>query len=76
MNDRDQDHDEHEQPRPGSTGEGYPEETQPGMGIDARDHAEDDVADDVASDVDAPKSDSERDSEPSKATGNPHAAGG
>lgn len=76
MNEHDQDHDEHEQLRPGTTGEGYPEESQPGMGIDARDHAEDEVADEIEDDVDPPKSESERDSEPSKATGNPRAAGG
>lgn len=55
-----------------TTGQGYPEEQPAGMGIDAHDHAEDDVA----PDADAPKSSSERDSEPSKATGNPNAAGG
>ena len=69
MNEHD---DEQEPPRRRTTGAGYPEESQPGMGIDAHDHAEDDVT----PDVDPPKSDSERDSEPSKATGNPRAAGG
>ena len=29
-----------------TTGQGYPEESQPGTGIDARDHAEDDVTPD------------------------------
>ncbi|CAA9498869.1 MAG: hypothetical protein AVDCRST_MAG67-1715 [uncultured Solirubrobacteraceae bacterium] len=55
-----------------TTGQGYPEEQQPGMGIDAHDHAEDDVT----PDDDAPQSGSGRDSESSKATGNPKAAGG
>ncbi len=67
---------EHEKLRPGTTGEGYPEDQQPGMGIDARDHAADEVTDVLDDDVDEPKSDSDRDSEPSKATGNPRAAGG
>jgi hypothetical protein len=55
-----------------TTGQGYPEENQPGMGIDARDHAEDDVT----PDDDAPETSPDRDSDPSTATGNPHAAGG
>lgn len=59
-------------PQKHTTGQGYPEEKEPGMGIDAHDHAEDDVA----SDVDAPESTPGRDSDPSTATGNPRAAGG
>lgn len=55
-----------------TTGQGYPEENQPGTGIDAHDHAEDDVA----PDHDAPRSHPERDGDPSQATGNPKAAGG
>lgn len=57
-----------------TTGQGYPEEQPAGIGIDAHDHAEDDIpADD---DHGAPQTSPDRDSEPSKATGNPHAAGG
>jgi hypothetical protein len=55
-----------------TTGQGYPEEGQPGMGIDAREHAEDDVT----PDDDAPEKSPDRDSDPSQATGNPKAAGG
>lgn len=55
-----------------TTGQGYPEESQPGTGIDARDHPEDEVA----PDADAPETSPQRDSEPSKSTGNPNAAGG
>lgn len=66
-------HDEHDhEPRRDTTGQGYPEESQPGTGIDARDHAEDEVT----PEHEAPESGPERDSEPSKATGNPNAAGG
>ncbi len=67
-------HEEYEQPLArDTTGEGYPEDSQPGTGIDAHDHAEDKIA---PPDDDPPKSASKRDSEPSKATGNPRAAGG
>ena len=55
-----------------TTGQGYPEENQPGLGIDAHEHAEDDVA----PDEDAPESSPDKDGDPSQATGNPHAAGG
>lgn len=55
-----------------TTGQGYPEEGQPGTGIDARDHAEDDVT----PDHDAPDTHPEQDGDASQATGNPHAAGG
>lgn len=56
-----------------TTGQGYPEENQPGLGIDAHEHAEDDIPPEGD---DAPTTSPERDSEPSKATGNPNAAGG
>lgn len=55
-----------------TTGQGYPEENQPGTGIDARDHAEDDVT----PDGDAPETSPAQDGDPSQATGNPNAAGG
>ncbi len=68
------DHEQHDTPAGSdTTGQGYPEEQPPGMGIDAHDHAEDDVTPDAD---DAPATSPDRDSEPSKATGNPHAAGG
>ena len=66
------DEDNRRPPAPDTTGQGYPEEGQPGTGIDAHEHAEDDVA----PDAEAPETSPPRDSEPSKATGNPHAAGG
>lgn len=56
-----------------TTGQGYPEENQPGTGIDAHDHAEDDVTPD---DEHAPETSSTNDGDPSQATGNPNAAGG
>ena len=69
-------HDEHDRqdlPTAGdTTGQGYPEESQPGMGIDAHEHAEDNVA----HDEDAPETSPEKDGDPSQATGNPKAAGG
>jgi hypothetical protein len=65
------DHEE-EQPRPGSTGQGYPEDNQPGAGIDAKDHPEDDVT----PDDDAPETSTREDGDASQATGNPNAAGG
>jgi hypothetical protein len=55
-----------------TTGQGYPEENQPGTGIDAHEHAEDDVT----PDHDAPHSAKAEDGDPSQATGNPNAAGG
>ena len=54
-----------------TTGQGYPEENQPGTGIDAREHAEDDVADDD----DAPSNHPQGDGDAGQATGNPRAAG-
>jgi len=65
-------HDEDTERGEETTGQGYPEENQPGMGIDAREHAEDDVA----PDDDAPETSPDEDSDPSQATGNPKAAGG
>lgn len=66
--------DEKHQPAGGSdtTGQGYPEENQPGTGIDAHEHAEDDVTYDES----APRTSPEPDGDPSQATGNPNAAGG
>ena len=52
-------------------GQGYPEESQPGTGIDARDHPENDAAPD-----ETPDRDTDADGDPSQATGNPKAAGG
>jgi hypothetical protein len=54
------------------TGQGYPEQGQPGSGIDAREHAEDDVT----PEHDAPQTSADEDGDPSQATGNPDAAGG
>jgi hypothetical protein len=53
-------------------GEGYPEESPSGTGIDASDHAEDDVTPEPR----APGTSTSEDSAPSHATGNPRAAGG
>ena len=67
-------HEEHDAPSGAdTTGQGYPEENQPGLGIDARDHAEDDVTPDAGK---APETHPSRDGDPSQATGNPKAAGG
>jgi hypothetical protein len=65
-------HESNEKQGRDTTGQGYPEENQPGLGIDARDHPEDDVT----PEDDAPEASSERDGDPSQATGNPKAAGG
>ena len=59
-------------PKRETTGQGYPEEHEPGTGIDARDHAEDEVT----PDHDAARTSKDEDGDPSQATGNPHAAGG
>jgi hypothetical protein len=56
-----------------TTGQGYPEESQPGLGIDAHDHPENDVTPD---DDRAPETSTSDDGDPSQATGNPKAAGG
>jgi hypothetical protein len=68
------DRDDHAEatPRERDTGQGYPEESQPGTGIDARDHPEDDLA----PSHDAPETSTDEDGDPSQATGNPKAAGG
>jgi hypothetical protein len=65
---------EHEDHPPGEddTGAGYPEQSQPGTGIEADEHSEDDVT----PQHDAPKTDTARDGGPGQATGNPRAAGG
>jgi hypothetical protein len=59
-------------PRRGDTGQGYPEQGQPGLGIDAGEHPEDDVA----PAHDAPRTSTDDDGDPGRATGNPGAAGG
>ena len=56
---------------PTDVGQGYPEDSQPGTGVDPSQHAENEVPD-----PDAPDPSTAEDSEPSKATGNPKAAGG
>jgi hypothetical protein len=65
-------HDENRTERRRDVGEGYPEEGQPGTGIDAHEHAEDAIT----PDHDAPETSTDDDGEPSQATGNPRAAGG
>jgi hypothetical protein len=68
-------HEEHDPPGGAdTTGQGYPEENQPGTGIDARDHAEDDVT--PPDSKNAPETHPAKDGDPSQATGNPNAAGG
>lgn len=62
---------DHERRR--DTGQGGPEESQPGTGIDAGDHPEQDVTPDDAA---APRTSTPEDGDPSQATGNPKAAGG
>lgn len=57
---------EREQP-PTDVGEGYPEDGQPGTGIDPKDHAENEVA--------KPGGGETSDGDPGQATGNPKAAG-
>ena len=59
-------------PKRETTGQGYPEENQPGTGVDAREHAEDDVT----AEHEAPQTSRAEDGDPSQATGNPNAAGG
>ena len=59
-------------PKRDTTGQGYPEENQPGTGIDAHDHAEDEVT----PEPDGPDTHPAKDGDPSQATGNPRAAGG
>lgn len=53
------------------TGQGYPEESQPGTGIDPHEHAENDVT----PAHDAPQTSTARDGDAGQATGNPKAAG-
>lgn len=57
---------EHEQPAT-DVGEGYPEDGQPGTGIDPKDHAENEIA--------STGHRESRDGDPGQATGNPKAAG-
>jgi hypothetical protein len=61
---------ENEQP-PTDAGEGYPEDSQPGTGIDPKKHPENEIPDGDAPDGHAPE-----DGQPGQATGNPQAAGG
>jgi hypothetical protein len=61
---------EREQP-PADAGAGYPEDSQPGTGIDPRRHPENEVAE-----GDGPETSTAEDGEPGQATGNPKAAGG
>jgi hypothetical protein len=61
---------ERDQP-PTDSGAGYPEDSQPGTGIDPRRHPENEVAE-----GDAPETSTAADGEPGQATGNPRAAGG
>ncbi len=63
---------EHDKTPPREVGQGYPEDAQPGTGVDPRDHAEDDIA----PEGDAPATSEKSDGDPSQATGNPRAAGG
>jgi hypothetical protein len=65
-------HDDDTERQEETTGQGYPEESQPGLGIDAHEHAEDEVT----PDEDAPEASTDKDGDPSQATGNPKAAGG
>jgi hypothetical protein len=64
--------DEGTQRRDRDVGQGYPEEGEPGSGIDAREHAEDEVV----RHRDAPQTSTDEDGDPSQATGNRNAAGG
>jgi hypothetical protein len=59
-------------PRGRDAGQGYPEDGQPGTGIDPQAHPENDAA----PDDEAPQTSTDEDGEPSQATGNPKAAGG
>ena len=56
---------------PTDVGEGYPEEGQPGTGIDPKKHPENEVAEGGA-----PETSTADDGDPGQATGNPKAAGG
>jgi hypothetical protein len=60
---------EREEP-PTDAGEGYPEDNQPGTGIDPKEHPENEVTGD-----DAPDTSSAEDGDPGQATGNRRAAG-
>jgi hypothetical protein len=65
--------DEQEQdpdPPPTDAGAGYPEDSQPGTGIDPKDHAENQIGGD-----DAPETRAPEDGDAGQATGNPRAAG-
>jgi hypothetical protein len=57
-------------PPPTDAGAGYPEDSQPGTGIDPKDHPENEVGDD-----DAPETRAPEDGDAGQATGNPRAAG-
>ena len=58
-------HDEDTERQEETTGQGYPEEGQPGMGIDAREHAEDDVT----PDDDTPETSADQDGDPQPGDG-------
>ncbi len=69
--------DQHDDDTPGGdqpptdSGAGYPEDSQPGTGIDPREHAESKIPA-----PDRPETSTGEDSDPGTATGNPRAAGG
>ena len=56
--------------QPTDVGEGYPEDSQPGTGIDPSEHPENEIPQ-----GDAPDTSTAEDGEPGQATGNPKAAG-
>jgi hypothetical protein len=56
-----------EREQPTDAGAGYPEDGQPGTGMDPQDHSENDVP--------SGRSQESRDGDPGQATGNPKAAG-
>ncbi len=55
------------------SGAGYPEEGRPGTGVDPREHPENEAPPDAAP---TPATSTDDDADPSRATGNPRAAGG
>jgi hypothetical protein len=57
--------------QPTDVGAGYPEDSQPGTGMDPKKHAENEIPD-----GDAPEGHPPQDGDPGQATGNPKAAGG
>jgi hypothetical protein len=71
MTERRDEQEQHQQP-PTDAGAGYPEDSQPGTGIDPRDHAENEIG----GGDDAPDTRAQQDGDAGQATGNPRAAGG